>query len=371
LPQETIYQKACFVRSQIEEAFYANHNNNQTDVETYAMVDELADTLSKQHCDHEPHIIVAIKSLATTQFVCHLANIGVLASQPAEAQGGHKWQLLPMVLALLAGALLANLLLHYPPLPLIKMTMYKFAEWLWRSIHYLLDCVTGPTDVPKDASENDRPLSATERFLQGESLGTVRYLSQADDGELTDPAEPLPATARLRRKYKDENGNYTFKAPRFPQVVGQLESSSDDEMRRLVPSSSNASPFENTARENASSDIEEDNVPQLAPITDPGEPMVTWNTYGLTVPLSVYNESPQIRAHLHDKVQQVQSQKMDNNLCVFSKRMRCHTCAEAYEDQMFRNWYLQRFYGPMHDSLSPGQMHFAQYCAAGLKRPRW
>ena len=48
--------------------------------------------------------------------------------------------------------------------------------------------------------------------------------------------------------------------------------------------------------------------------------------------------------------------------------MRCHTYAEAYEDQMFRNWYLQRFYGPMHYSLNPGQMHFAQYCADRSKK---
>ena len=115
------------------------------------------------------------------------------------------------------------------------------------------------------------------------------------------------------------------------------------------------------------SDKEPDS-PQLAamksitPLAPPGEPMIVWKTYGLTVPLSLYNESQQVREALTKKVQETRSQQTGAKLCAFSRQYKEMTYAEAYENKGFRKWYLDRLHGPK-ASLSPLQRDFAIYCA--------
>ena len=203
--------------------------------------------------------------------------------------------------------------------------------------------------IPKDDPGDVIPLSATERFLQGESLGTYRSMSE------------------------------------FPQVVGHLEPSSDDDdqvhdappMTRPtltpMPSMGSTSGPSSTDRGklvimSAPTSEDEPDLPQVAamkcntPLAPPGEPMIIWKTYGLSVPLSLYNDSHQVRKALVDKVQETRSQQTGAKLCAFSRKNKEMTYAEAYENKGFRKWYLDRLHGPT-NSLSPLQRDFAVYCA--------
>ena len=149
-----------------------------------------------------------------------------------------------MILALLAGAILAKLFLRHQPLQLIQVSMYNLAEWLWRFVYYFLVCVTGPTEhdealwdpswrptvtpdnwqndhkaVPDQYPEIERAIPSGPFHRSDRKMPNV--IVPKDDSATSDSDE---AVQLVRHKISD--GRCVFK---FPQVVGHLESSSDDD----------------------------------------------------------------------------------------------------------------------------------------------
>ena len=147
-------------------------------------------------------------------------------------------------------------------------------------------------------------------------------------------------------------------------MTGHLEPSSDED----EPAPNDDVPHEGLAIKSAPASEEDSDTPQVAavkrsdtPLAPLGEPMIVWKTYGLTVPLSLYNDSDQVRTVLMYKMREAKSQQTGAKLCVFSRSKREVTYAEAYEDKSFRKWYLERLHGPK-SSLNPSQTDFATYC---------
>ena len=139
-------------------------------------------------------------------------------------------------------------------------------------------------------------------------------------------------------------------------MTGHLEPPSSDD---AMPAHDDDVPHEGLAIKSAPASEEDSDTPQVAPL---GEPIIVWKTYGLTVPLSLYNDSDQVRDVLNYKMREAKSQQTSAKLCTFSKHKKDVTYAEAYEDKSFRQWYLGRLHGPK-SSLNSGQTEFARYCA--------
>jgi hypothetical protein len=325
LPMDIIEEHTSLISGLVGEFFNPAYHDDQTPAEVQTNVEELVESLMVQHVRATPRVLHAVKALATARFLHSLRTAGVVATQPSEAQNGHNWQFLSIILALLAGAILATLFLRSQPLQLLQVSIYKFAEWLWRFVYYVLICVTGPTET---------------------------------DESLWNPGwEPTVAADNWQDEYKA-----------VPDPHPNMEPNSDDDDQVHNAPQLTRPTLTPMPTMSAPTSEDEPDLPQLAamknntPLAPPGEPMIIWKTYGLSVPLSLYNDSHQVRKALMDKVQETRSQQTGAKLCAFSRKNKEMTYAEAYENKGFRKWYLDRLHGPT-NSLSPFQRDFAVYCA--------
>ena len=306
-----------------------------------------------------------------------------------------------MILALLVGAILAKLFLRSQPLQLLQVSIYNFAEWLWRFVYYFLVCITGPKETDESLwNPGWRPTVTADNWRdeykavpdpypnipRATPSGSFHRSDRRMPNVVVPKDEPDDVVPLSSTKMGHHLGTYQYRSmSKFPQMVGHLEPSSDDDdqvhdapsMTRPtltpMPSMGNTSgPSSNDRGKlvimSASTSEEEPDLPQVAamrcntPLGPPGEPMIIWKTYGLSVPLSLYNDSHQVRKALMDKVQETRSQQTGAKLCAFSRKNKEMTYAEAYENKGFRKWYLDRLHGPK-ASLSPLQRDFAIYCA--------
>ena len=147
---DIIEEHTSLISGLVGEIFNPAHHNDQTPAEVHTDVEELVENLRVQHVHAAPRVLQAVKTLATARFLHVLRTAGVVATQPTqptESQNGQDWQFLPMILALLVGAILAKLFLRSQPLQLLQVSIYNFAEWLWRFVYYFLVCITGPTET--------------------------------------------------------------------------------------------------------------------------------------------------------------------------------------------------------------------------------
>ena len=180
----------------------------------------------------------AVKALATARFLQGLQDTGVVATQPTqptEEQNAQEWKILPIVLALLLGTILANLFLRSQPLQLFQVSIYNLAEWLWRFVYYFLVCITGPTETDESLWNPSWRPAVTADTWQDE------YQAVPDPYPDIPRAIPCGSFHRSDRKMpnvvvpKDEPEDAiplsSTVSRKFPQVIGQVESSSDDDAK--------------------------------------------------------------------------------------------------------------------------------------------
>ena len=354
LQEDIVVEQAELILQQLQENYDFHEDLHSTD-EVHQVVEQLAEALTIQHCsanvapDDSPsvraHALTTIKGIAVSQFLNQLRELGAVATAVEENLQGHNWQWLPVMCALLTGALLAKLFIHYPPMELMQQSFYYLAQCVWRLVFHILDCVPG-SSPPDDAQwQEDNP--GTEHAVPMDVDDTTLFHDDSTDPEVEQ--HRLDLLTRCSEFTSSPKGRGKSS---FPFVTGHLEPPSSDDAE---PAPDNDVSDEGLAIK--STPPSKDKMEQ--PL---GEPIIVWPIYGLEIPLSLYNDSDQVRNVLKYKMREAKSQQTGARLCTFSRIKKEVTYAEAYEDKSFRQWYLGRLHGPK-SSLTPSQTEFATYCA--------